>query len=231
MGNPLSHPKTNPSTTERARRPTGKKKKGPPVDHQQVKNIVHQILKSSAELKYFDVQQAPSNSTGTVGFENLVLIPQGPAQSQRIADTIWLQRMDLRFSVNAANADVFSHMRMFFFLWKPDTLTVNPTSAAIFTSQSSQSVYTMLDHEQRALRKLVTPDYLLNFTGTATNPTVQSQVDIIESFPLDNQRVDYGLGAVTGTNQLFFTNYSDSLLTPFPQYQFLSRVWYYDEPH
>jgi len=201
------------------------------VDHKQVKTVVHSILKSSSELKYFDVLQAPTNSTGTVGFEDLTLLPQGPAQSQRIGDTIWLQRMDIRFSVNAANADVFSHMRMFFFLWKENTLTVAPTSAAIFTSAASQSVYTMLDWENRALRKLVSPDYLLNFTGTATNPTVQSQVDIVESYPLDNQRVDYTLGGTSGIGHLYFVNYSDSLLTPFPSYQFLARIWYYDVPH
>jgi hypothetical protein len=197
----------------------------------QVKTMVHKILKSSAELKYFDVLQAPSNSIGAVGFENLVLIPQGPAQSQRIADTIWLMHMDLRFSVNAANADVFSHMRFFFFLWHEDSLTTVPTSAAIFTSAASQSVYTMLDYEARALRTLITKDYLVNLTGTATTPTVGSQWDLVHRYELHNTRVDYTLGATTGINQLYFVNYSDSLLTPFPSYQFLARIWYFDEPH
>jgi hypothetical protein len=196
-----------------------------------VKTIVHKILRASAELKYFDVLQAPSNSTGAVGIENMTLIPQGPAQSQRISDQVWLQHFDLRFSVNAANADVFSHMRFFFFIWKENTLTTTPTSAAIFTSAASQSVYTMLDYENRALRRLVTPDYLLNFTGTVTNPTPRSQIDIVRNFSLHNTRIDYTLGATTGINQLFFINYSDSLLTPFPSYQFLARIWYYDEPH
>jgi hypothetical protein len=193
--------------------------------------MVHKILKSSAEQKYFDVLQAPSNSTGTVGFENMVLIPQGPAQSQRIADTIWLQHMDLRFSVNAANADVFSHMRFFFFIWREDSLTIVPSSAAIFNAASSESVYSMLNYEARALRTLVTPDYLVNFTGTATTPTVGSQFDLVHRYNLHNTRVDYTLGATTGVNQLYFVNYSDSLLTPFPSYQFLARVWYFDEPH
>jgi hypothetical protein len=201
------------------------------VTDKHVKEIVHSILASSSELKYFDVLQAPSNSTGSVGIENLTLIAQGPGQSQRIADTVWLQHMDVRFSANAANADVFSHMRFFFFIWKENTLVANPTSAAIFTSATSQSVYTMLDYENRALRKLVSPDYLLNFTGTSTNPTKGSQIDIIKRYELKNTRVDYTLGATTGINQLFFINYSDSLLTPFPSYQFLARVWYYDEPH
>lgn len=201
------------------------------VTNKQVKTIVHNILRSTAEMKYFDVLQAPSNSTGAVGIENLTLIPQGPAQSQRISDQIWLQHFDLRFSVNAANTDVFSHMRFFMFIWRENTLTTTPTSAAIFTSAASQSVYTMLDYENRALRKLVTPDYLLNFTGTATTPTLHSQVDIVKTYPLHNTRIDYTLGATTGINQLFFINYSDSLLTPFPSYQFLARIWYYDEPH
>lgn len=210
---------------------SNRKGKGKQVTSKQVKTIVHSILKSAAELKYFDVSQAPTNSTGTVGFELITSIPQGPAQSQRVGDEIWLQHMDLRFSVNAANADVFSHMRFFFFIWRENTLTTVPNSAAIFTAASSQSVYTMLDVENRALRKLVTPDYLLNFTGTATNPTVNSQIDVVRTYKLDNTRIDFTLGAVTGINHVYFTNYSDSLLTPFPSYQFLSRIWYYDEPH
>jgi hypothetical protein len=182
-------------------------------------------------MKYFDVLQAPSNSTGAVGIENLTLIPQGPAQSQRISDQIWLQHFDLRFSVNAANTDVFSHMRFFMFIWRENTLTTTPTSAAIFTSAASQSVYSMLDYENRALRKLVTPDYLLNFTGSATNPTDRTQIDVVSKHSLRNTRVDYTLGTATGVNHLFFVNYSDSLLTPFPIYTFLMRVWYYDVPH
>lgn len=194
-----------------------------------INTIVHRVIKSMRALKYFDTVQSATNSTGTVGIENLTPIPQGSAQSQRVGDAVTLQYMDLRFSVNAANTDVFSHMRLFFFIWKENTLLVNPSGTTLFTSATSQSVYTHLDYENRQLYQLVTKDYLLNLTGTATDPTVNTQQDIIRRVPLNSTRIDFTLGATTGFNHLFFTNYSDSLVTPFPIYQFISRVWYYDE--
>jgi hypothetical protein len=214
------------------RQPIKRKARNTQASPGQVKSIVHQILKSASELKYFDTYITTNSSTSTVGFSLLSLVPQGPAQSERIADTMWLQHMDLRFSADAANAAVFSHMRFFFFLWKENTLLAVPTSASIFTAAGSQSVYTMLDFENRALRKLVSPDYLLNFTGTLTTPTIHSQVDIVKRYPMHNARVDFTLGATTGINQLYFTNYSDQPAgVTAPSYQFLSRLWYYDEPH
>jgi hypothetical protein len=214
------------------RQPIKRKARNTQASPGQVKSIVHQILKSTSELKYFDTYEATTGSSTTVGFAELSLVPQGPAQSQRVADTMWLQHIDFRFSVNAANGAVFSHMRLFLFIWKENTLAAVPTSATIFTAAASQSVYTMLDYENRALRKLVTPDYLLNLTGTITNPTIHSQIDIVKRYPLHNARVDFTLGTVTGINHLFFTNYSDQPAgVTAPSYQFVSRLWYYDEPH
>jgi hypothetical protein len=195
----------------------------------EVKSIVHRVLKQAAILKYFDTLLVAANSTSTVGFQNMSLVPQGVAQSQRVADTIRLQYMDLRMSVNAANTDVFSHMRFFFFIWKENTLYASPSSLSIFTSPAIQGIYTTLEFENRALRKLVTKDTLLRFTGTVTNPTTQSQQDAFHRIQLKNSRLDFTFGATSGYGHLFFVNYSDSQLTPFPVYTLLGRIYYFDD--
>jgi len=58
---------------------------------------VHRGLKKTRVIKYYDFILLNQTCSSTVGFANLTQIPQGPGQSQRIADTIWIQKIDVRF--------------------------------------------------------------------------------------------------------------------------------------
>jgi hypothetical protein len=199
-----------------------------PVTKSQVTSIVHRALSKDRLLKYFDFSLASQNCTAGVGFSIISLVPQGNAQSQRIGDLIHMQHFDMRLSFNAANTDIFSHARFFFFQWKEDTSIGGPSALDIFTASGPQSVYTMLTYETRATYHLLTRDHLLNFTGTATDPTPTSQHDIIRRVKLNNIRLDFNLGATSGFNHIYFTNYGDSLIAPFPVYNLVTRLWYYD---
>jgi len=189
-----------------------------------------QIIRSIEKrrtVKYFDLLQANLSSTTTIGFQSLTLIPQGDAQSQRIADTIYLFRVDLRLQlfILEAATDYTNYVRMTFFLWKPNSASYPPNGVSIF--QNTSSVLTPFSFETRDDYSVIR-DWTFNLTGYVGVPTNSSQHTLTESIPLSNHRVQFNLALGTGTGHLYFADYSDSTTTPHPTYNLYTRIWYYD---
>jgi hypothetical protein len=208
------------------------KKKGTPQPARgdaHIKQVVHRVLKSNRELKYFDTTILTTNSTVTVGITNLSAVPQGVGQSMRVGDEMWLDHVEVRMNITTANADIFSIMRWLLLIWHPNTASVFPAGGNIFNSTTTQSVFSPLSHEFKPMYSVVGSDHIENNSGIATAPTVNSQVVHNLRIGLGQRHVQFGLGVTTASNHLLFTNYSNSAAAPFPVYTLVTRLWYYDE--
>jgi hypothetical protein len=223
----------DPGTSSRIVRPhitTPKVKlgKNQRVTTNTVSNLIRNNNLNSRTVKYTEtlVSLTPITSTGT--FILLTQIPQGPSQSQRIADTAWLQRIDINWSVNTANADIHNIVRKSLLTWQVSTALAGPTTSDMFTNFINAFTYSHWNFENRHLYNVIS-DELINLTGTSTNPTSYSQHSSITSLALKNRRIDFTPAATTATGHLYLFLSSDSLATPFPIIDLNLRVWYYDE--
>jgi len=189
--------------------------------------LINRQLERKRTAKYFDLNQSLLPSSTTIGFQALTLIPQGDSQSQRIADTIYLFRIDIRLQlfVLEAATDYTNYVRMAFLLWKPNTASYVPNGVAIF--QNTSSVLSPFTFETRDDYQII-KDFTFNLTGYVGVPTSSSQHTLVMSLPLTNHRIQYNIGIGTGTGHVYFSDYSDSTTTPHPTFNLYTRVWYYD---
>jgi len=196
--------------------------------HTMIESALARERSKTRVVKYFDTYLNANNSTTTIGYTDLTLVPQGVGQAQRLADTIFVSKIDVRLNVTTANADIFAIMRWGIFVWKQNTNSVTPGVSSIYESTATYGVLSPFNFEGRGYFTVL-HDELVNLTGTATAPTNHSQYVNQFSFGLGNHRVDYEQAATTGTGHLYFINVSDSSLTPHPVYTIQFRIWYYDE--
>lgn len=198
-------------------------------DESRVGLIIEKKMLALKVLKYVDTNILAQNSAITVGVQDLIsAISQGVGQGQRVGDTVRLQRMEFRYNVTSANADIFNIVRFAFFVWNPNTGSTVPTGASIFSSTTTQGMYTPFNYEQRREYAVLLELYF-NMTGTAASPCDNSQYMQSRTLNLQGRKAQYNLGVTTGTGHLYFTNYSDSAIAPFPVYNLVTRIWYYDD--
>jgi len=202
------------------------------IKEQHIRTIVRKELKQEEKktrtVKYFDTYLNGQNSTTTLGYQGLSPVPQGIGQSQRVADTIWIDSVDVRFNATTANADIFATMRWGLFIWWQNTNSVTPGTTSILESTATFGTLSPFNFEGREYYSVML-DKFENFTGTATAPTVNSQINHIFRKKLSGHRLDFEVAATTGTGHLYFYNVSDSALAPHPVYSIQFRIWYYDE--
>jgi hypothetical protein len=184
-------------------------------------------MKKMAVVKYIDNYYLSNSVTSTLAYFVQSNPPQGVSQSQREGDTIWLRDLEFKVSFLQYNADVVSHVRLFFFLWKQNNASTVPSTASIMENPATFSVYSPLNFEGRAYYKMCY-DYLVPLAGTTTNPTAISCVDKTENISLGEARVDFLSGSTSGTGLLYVCWYSDSTISPNPLISLVSRTWYYD---
>jgi hypothetical protein len=177
-------------------------------------------------VKYYDISLSYSTVNGTPGFLSLCDIPQGLAQSNRVADTIWPVKLDFQILWTAANSDIFCHVRYVIFTWIPNDLSYPVSAPGLFQDYTGAGVLSPINFERRAELK-VWRDKFVTLTGTSGAPTVGSAVTHRFSVKL-NGRIDYLLASLRGMNHLYFTNFSDSNIPPYPAYVMQCRLWYYD---
>jgi len=182
-----------------------------------------------ARIKVFDTNLTGQTSTAAGGIASICNVPQGVAQAQRIADTIWLERLDIKMSLICFNADGYNHVRWGFFIWHDNNSAATPTIATIYSSTAAGGVWTPLSFENRERYSFVGGDNLTKMQGLASAPTSETVQLIVRSIGLNSSIVQYTLAATTGTGLLHFSNYSDSAAFPFPLYNLVARLWYYDE--
>jgi len=203
----------------------------PVSEEKEIQRVVSKALRTNTlktrVVKYFDTYLNGQNSTTTIGYSNISLMPQGIAQSQRLADTAFVSKLDVRFNATTANADIFATMRWGVFIWWQNTNSVTPGTTSIYESVATYGTLSPFNFEGREYYSILF-DHFENFTGTATAPTVNSQINRVFTHKLGNHRIDYEQAATTGTGHLYFVNVSDSAIAPHPVYSIEFRVWYYD---
>jgi len=194
----------------------------------EVINIVNNQLKKTKVIKYYETLVIANTMTTTGEFVSLTEITQGFSQLERIADTIWLQNIDISYDVYTANADPVNMARLTIFEWKTSSALSLPTVAQIFNNWSNAFEHAFFNFERRDLYSIKC-DHKLNMTGIDTSPTNNSQHFVQKRINLKNLRVDFDQGALTGTNKLYLFLGSDSAVSPYPMINFNCRIWYYDE--
>jgi len=176
--------------------------------------------------KYVDTQLVPTNLSTTTSQFTVSSITQGASQGSRIGDTVFLHRMELRLTVTTANADIFNRVRFIIFMWKQDTGYLTPGSSSVVESATTFGINSPYNFDGRRHYKVLY-DRIFNLSGTATNPTNNSQILFTQSWPL-RERIDFNPGVISGTNTMWVQAYSDSAITPFPVMSFVLRLYYTD---
>jgi len=211
----------NAPTTERLVRQ-------PQMSVKQVARIAERVVKSDKLLKYFTINQAPTNVGVTLNLTDLTLIPSGNLQGQRIADTIEIMSLSAIVTVTTANADIFNRTRCNIFTWH-ELSSTPPNLAALYqTPTSSPGTSTLMNFENRQLYTNYLEKQFVN-VGTATNPTNASVIEWKWNHKFrKGYKLAYGLANLQGTNHIFLSAFSDSLAIPFPAMDFRITIWYYD---
>jgi len=187
-------------------------------------------IRSKRIMKYYDNVLLNTDSTTTVGFDILTAIPQGSAQSQRVADTVEILRIDVRMYafMNSITTDYNDRIRFSFLRWLPNTGSYSPSSLSIYQSTSTFSVLSPFTFETRKMYHIF-KDLTIVLAGYTNIPTARSIEETSFTIPIRSQEVQFNLGGTTGTGHIYFVNYSDSSTTPHPQYSMTARVWYFDQ--
>jgi len=190
--------------------------------------LERQMIKKRV-VKYSDSSWIGFSATSSVVSEIITdSIPQGPAQGQRIGDTVFVHGMDIRMNIVTANADIFNLARFVWFIWWQNTVGVSPGSTSVIENASAYGIYSHYNFEGRENFSLL-KDVVFNMTGTASSPTPNSQHTFVCRFPLNNHRIDYNFGVTSATGHLYFLDYSDSSVAPWPDYNLVTRVWFSDD--
>jgi len=213
-----------PQSTARRRKP---QKKGRLTTEKVGAMILNQALKDRT-IKYLEVLITGTSVSTTYQQVDISAITQGASQNERVADTAWIERIDMSLGVTSANADVFNTARFVIIKWKESSQLALPTAADVFTNYPNALTHSFFNFEKRKLYSVI-HDELISLTGVATSPTDTSQILSRKQIGLSSSRIDYDLAGTTGWNKLYFIFFSDSSALPFPVLNVNFRIWYYDE--
>jgi len=210
-----------------AKKLRAKKRKKGPMTNNDISLIIESKMKKNRVIKYIETLLANISATTTGNFVQLSSIIQGVLQHERIADTVWIQRIDYSLNFTTGNADIFNLVRMVFFIWKTSTALALPTTNEIFNNWAFALIHSMLNFERRDTYHLL-KDTRYNMSGTASNPTNYSQQLQFGTIKMNN-RIDFDPSILTAYNHVYVFFASDSAAIPFPVLQANFRLWYYDD--
>lgn len=179
-------------------------------------------------VKYLETLLTGVNMSTSGAFTSLSAVSQGVTQGERLADTIWVERIDLSFAITTANADIFNLARVVLLRWNLASALALPTTAAIFSNWSNALVHSFQNFERRKDFTFL-HDVRLNMTGVATNPTINSQHLVEATLTTHSSRIDFDLGSLNGVGNIYLFLGSDSVALPFPVFTGNFRLWYYDD--
>jgi len=156
-------------------------------------------------------------------------IPQGTALNQRTGDVIYIDKLYMIYECNAANADVFSSMRIIIFQWVPNSALVVPAPADILQNVS-QSVNAFYDWNFADQFRILY-DRLHSFAGTATTPTASTNQCYAQCISKRKymKRLNFSPGNTTGSNQIYCLSISDSGVIPSPNLTLNFRITFSEE--
>ncbi len=188
-----------------------------------------QAKRGHSQLKINDTQNIASvSSSGTI-LPGLSGPAQGVALNQRTGDVIYLNKFYITYTVDAANSDVFSSLRVILFQWHPNSALASPTVADILQS-STFNVCAMYDWNF-SNQYTILYDRLHSFAGLSTAPTAstnQCWSGEISLAPAVKRSV-FQLATTFGSEQLYCLVISDSGVVPYPNITIVARVVYSED--
>jgi len=179
-------------------------------------------------LKFFDSTYTTYTPSTSGVLQNLTTISQGVTESNRVGDICHLKHLVVNYNCNAANADVFSSVRVVIFQWRSNIALIAPVVTDIFQI-AADGIGAMFDVNYSDMFTILY-DKLHSFSGTFTAPTASSNqnwagyIDLTKA----NCKINFAAGSATGSNFIYLLAISDSAIAPFPNLVLKSRVFFYD---
>jgi len=174
-------------------------------------------------LKYHDFATVGSSST-TFAAAAITLVPIGTSQSNRLANTLFLERLEVRIIFTCSTSDVTNVIRWSLFHWAVNS---TPSTDSYYEDPTVYGVLTPLNFEGRKQFKTLV-DRTVLLSGTSGAPTSITLRNFETVMPV-RSRVDFlSSSSTAGINHIYFSHFSDSAVTPFPQISATFRTWYRD---
>jgi len=183
----------------------------------------------SGATKVYDLAVQNITPSTTASLLAIFAPAQGVALNQRTGDVIYYQQMEMIYTCNAANADIYSSLRVMLFQWHPNSNLIAPTAADILQTVT-EGIYAVVDYGY-SNQFIIFYDQLHAFAGTATNPSASSNQAVHKVFGANSvtRKVLFAPGTNAGSNILFLLTVSDSAVAPTPNLNFKFRVTYEEE--
>jgi len=173
---------------------------------------------------YWDVYLPATSITTTPTYLGVCDPAQNASQGGRVADTIKLSRLELRLSINQVNTDLFSSVRVIFFLWKVDNAVDQPTGTDILHFLTTPEV---APYQWETRHKYtILYDRVFPLTGSATSLTTMSNVFVSKTINMRSAQVQFNQGAISGTGLPYVMYVSNSVAPPFPVMDMTTRCYY-----
>lgn len=188
--------------------------------------------KGEGNVKFCDQLALSSTSVSSSGtILSLTDIPQGSNVNQRTGDSVYIEKLYVNYTVNAANNDVYSSLRVIIFQWKVNTqiTAVNPTPTNILQNVVAFGIYNFYDWNL-SNQFIILYDRIHSLSGISTAPTASTNQCFFGEIPLDRaiKKLEFQAGSTNGNNQIFLLVISDSSVIPFPNFVMNSRLIYTD---
>jgi len=180
-------------------------------------------------VKIFDSNVMTISPTTTPQIFGLFAPSQGPSITQRIGDVVYVRNMAITYTCNAANADVFSSLRLIVFQWIPNNALAAPSATSIL-QLTSDGVYAFYDVNFEGQYRILM-DHIHSFSGTFTAPTASSNQCCSQKISLAPafHRITFSNGAVTCDRSFYLLAVSDSAIAPTPNLTFKTRITFEEE--
>jgi hypothetical protein len=183
--------------------------------------------RGTPQNKFVDVSQSANiTNTGAV-LSGMTNVSQGVGVSQRTGDTIFMSKCYINYSINAANADVYSLARIIIFQWKPNSSFAVPTPSDILQVVDPYGMYNW----QFSNQYNILYDQVHFLSGTGSAPTASSNQGYFGNLDISRitKKVEFSPAVAFGANELYILIISDSAVIPFPTLNIRTRIVYSEE--
>jgi len=166
-------------------------------------------------------------------------LAQGVAQTDRMADQVWIESIHENYSVKynfaatGMSQDYCQIVREGLLVWKDPNNLLAMTPASIYQNVTNSSVYANFDFELTKQYRVIKDDYfsVCGFGDATTGlafATQSSVKHIDRTINMGNHKIDFTPGATTGSGHVYATFTSDSLTGPPPILAGVWRIHYYN---
>jgi hypothetical protein len=189
-------------------------------------HLVHGNGRRGQHKHKFSESTATVSITSAGTLTSLLNVAQGNLVTNRDGDVGEYESFFFNFSVDAANADIFTRSRIILLQWHPNTVLVVPTIATILQTVTPYSFYNFAESDQFTIVK----DFMISSCGLATAPTSSSSMFVGGQIDISaiKKRIQWAPAVNSGSNQLYILYISDSVIAPFPNLVYNSHIDFTD---